>query len=95
MDLRLTLLDWCPPPKFPCSPRMIACSSTVIDTTLNRTHRSWAYAPVGGTVTLLPSDMPFQVFGVWGRVTVSVPGKDEVWRVTIQLGLYTKCEAMV
>ena len=58
----------CPPPplKIPCSPKMIACSSTLIDTTLNGTRLSWAYAPVGGTVTLQASDMPFQVGRVWG-----------------------------
>jgi hypothetical protein len=45
-------------PQVPCAPTMAACKNTVVPTT--NPNGTWPYAPVGGTITLLPTGMPSQ-----------------------------------
>ena len=45
--------------QVPCAPEMMACNNTAVST-YEKGHRSWTYEPVGGTVLLLASYMPFQ-----------------------------------
>lgn len=55
-------------PQVPCSPTMIACSTTLVPTP-NLFSSSYSYAPVSGTLQLNGSDMPQQA-EAWSLLNV-------------------------